>query len=184
MLDRRSFLGQSMIVAAGAVPSAGLLASVPMSLAPKPHRFRYATFNGPPTFWNRLKIVERSSGLPINQVIEASAEEGWLRRYVDQADGESLITFDGRLIVETVETDIDIILDTEMWPPGFSMIGHTKDDVAAGVVYDEDLTDEDREWIDRGMPYCRVCSIPAVRHPMDICGLCRHAGRSRAIGEA
>jgi hypothetical protein len=47
----------------------------------------YAQVGGPPHDWQGLQVIDLATGLPVGEVIEVNATEGWLIRYATDDAG-------------------------------------------------------------------------------------------------
>lgn len=47
----------------------------------------YVKFGGPPEDWKNISVIHLPSGQQMRYVLEANAEEGWVRRHKQDAAG-------------------------------------------------------------------------------------------------
>lgn len=126
-------------------------------------RFRYAAVDGPPYCWPFVKIVDRSTGDTIKGVLRANADEGWYEAYQFDEAGRPIINGD-EYAKRIVETNVEISLDPDLLSDTFEYT-NCADDIEAGAIYEENLTNEEREWIAKGKPYCHDCGrAPMLEH--------------------
>lgn len=177
-IDRRTFIGTG---SAASIVLAVSPFAIPPVLSRPLVRYRFATAGGPPCRWNALKIVDKATGGKIPMVIDANADEGWYRSYIHDDHGKPIFDGDGYAI-KRVEADIEISLDEDQ---GLSPDAYVQliSDVEAGVIYDEDLTDETRSWLDNGKPCCPQCGRVPMPFPDKLCMGC-YAGWVVDAGKA
>ena len=138
-------------------------------------RFKYAIAGGPPAFYSAVEIIHEPSGELIEYVTEANAVEGWLIRYVVNADGRVVRGADGNAETERIEAPIKIVAG-DRYPPNTLDVNLTAD-IEAGVIFEEDLTDDDRSWLAHGKPDCAGCGRAAVSEPGRLCDWCLEKGK-------
>lgn len=115
-------------------------------------RFKYFHIDGPPVLSAHIVVIHKASGQPLDDVIEAHAVAGWIRRQALDSMGNPRVDEDGQPIIERVETDIQIIAGPSY--PRDRLNVNMDDDLRSGVVFDDDMTDRDRAFCERTARTC------------------------------
>ncbi|MEM9440092.1 MAG: hypothetical protein AAGA73_06575 [Pseudomonadota bacterium] len=122
-------------------------------------RFKYFPIDGPPVLAAHVVVIHKASGQSLDDVIEASAVAGWIRRQALDNLGNQEVDEDGNPIIERVDTDIEINAGPSY--PKDRLDLNLEDDLRSGVVFDEDMTERDRTFCERA---ARTC--PNRKRPM------------------
>lgn len=115
-------------------------------------RFKSFHIDGPPVLSAHIVIIHKASGQSLDDVIEAHAVAGWIRRQALDSLGNPKVDEDGNPVIERVETDIEIIAGPSY--PKDRLNVNMDDDLRSGVVFDNDMTDRDRAFCERTARTC------------------------------
>ena len=124
-------------------------------------RFKYFHIDGPPVLSAHIVVIHKASGQSLDDVIEAHAVAGWIRRQALDSMGNPRVDEDGQPIIERVETDIEIIAGPSY--PRDRLNVNMDDDLRSGVVFDDDMTDRDRAFCERTARTCPNLNRAASR---------------------
>lgn len=68
----------------------------------------YAKVGGPPAHWQKLEVIDNTSGKLIRDVLEVNTMEGWLTRHIRDGD-DNLVLDGGQLAKETISGRFRIV---------------------------------------------------------------------------
>lgn len=113
-------------------------------------RFRYFHIDGPPVLSAHVVVIHKASGQFLDDVIEAHAVAGWIRRQALDSMGNPRFSDDGNPIIERIQTDVEIVAGPSY--PKDRLNLNIDEDLRSGVVFDDDMTDQDRAFCERTSP--------------------------------